>query len=174
MPLCTPPLTPMEGQPGAAAVSPHPCVCLSTLFRRHTSLPAPTPVLEAPVAVCMLVTVVQNKFYLSLLYPELDLPRLTPDRAQWYLSPLPHQSCWVWGHLQGQTTGPGATSPGFLPMALPFPPPCLLSLHMEKNVAWSRKPRFASWHRQLVGWHWETLTSLSRSFHFCKMGVQEQ
>lgn len=42
------------------------------------SLPAPTPILEAPVAVCMLVTVVQNKFYLSLLYPELDLALRVP------------------------------------------------------------------------------------------------
>uniref|UniRef100_A0A671G2W4 Uncharacterized protein n=1 Tax=Rhinolophus ferrumequinum TaxID=59479 RepID=A0A671G2W4_RHIFE len=42
------------------------------------SLPVPTPILEAPVAVCMLVTVVQNKFYLSLLYPELDLALREP------------------------------------------------------------------------------------------------
>lgn len=34
---------------------------------------APTPILEAPVAMCVSVTVVQNKFYLSLLYPELGL-----------------------------------------------------------------------------------------------------
>uniref|UniRef100_A0A8C3WJP1 Uncharacterized protein n=1 Tax=Catagonus wagneri TaxID=51154 RepID=A0A8C3WJP1_9CETA len=90
------------GTPGTTAGCPHPCVCVCPHFLGTTpkaSLPAPRPILEAlpsTVAVCMSVTVVQNKFYLSLLYPELDLalcdlpppppaPRSTPDRAQWRL-----------------------------------------------------------------------------------------
>uniref|UniRef100_A0A8C8ZAH3 Uncharacterized protein n=1 Tax=Prolemur simus TaxID=1328070 RepID=A0A8C8ZAH3_PROSS len=55
------------------------CVCPHFLGSTpKASLPAPTPILEAPVAVCMSVTVVQNKFYLSLLYPDLGLALCEP------------------------------------------------------------------------------------------------
>lgn len=56
------------------------CVCVSSLFRRHAGGPPsrPNTLLGSPVAVCMLVTVVQNKFYLSLLYPEMDLALREP------------------------------------------------------------------------------------------------
>uniref|UniRef100_A0A8D1Z275 Uncharacterized protein n=1 Tax=Sus scrofa TaxID=9823 RepID=A0A8D1Z275_PIG len=64
---------------GAQLLCVHILVCVCPHFLGTTpkaSLLAPRPILEAlpsTVAVCMSVTVVQNKFYLSLLYPELDL-----------------------------------------------------------------------------------------------------
>lgn len=86
-----PPPTPQRGRPGTAAVSPHPCVCLSTLFRSHAKgqPSSPNTRFGSPRGrVCVSVTVVQNKFYLSLLYPELDLALREPcaDRPQADLS----------------------------------------------------------------------------------------
>lgn len=101
------------------------------------------------MAVCVSVTVVQNKFYLSLLYPALDLAlrEPCPDRSQADLSgtkpereacspppPQPVRAAGSGGHTQGQTPGSVTTSRGFLPMALPFPPLCPL-LHRGKNMA---------------------------------------
>ena len=70
-----------SGQAGIAAVSPHPRVCLSTLFRHHAKgqPSGPNTHFGSPRGrVCVSVTVVQNKFYLSLLYPELDLASCDP------------------------------------------------------------------------------------------------
>lgn len=70
-----------SGQAGTAAVSPHRRVCLSTLFRHHTKGQpfGPNTCLRSPRGhVCVSVTVVINKFYLSLLYPELDLASCDP------------------------------------------------------------------------------------------------
>lgn len=80
--LATP--VPVEGPPGTAAGSPLPvCVCVCArvhTFQAPRQRPAfpPSAHLGSPVAVCMSVTVVQNKFYLSLLYPETDLALREP------------------------------------------------------------------------------------------------
>ena len=69
-------------------------MCLSTLFRHHAKgqPSSPNTHFRSPRGrVCVSVTVVQNKFYLSLLYPELDLASYDPlppasDQAQTDLS----------------------------------------------------------------------------------------
>ena len=137
-----------SGQAGTAAVRPHPRVCLSTLFRHHAKgqPSGPNTHFRSPRGrVCVSVTVVQNKFYLSLLYPELDLasydplppPQIKPrqilvvlwSRPRSLFTPPshpnlstppspPNQSSWVCRHLQGQVMSSLTTS--FPPIALPF------------------------------------------------------
>lgn len=62
----------VEGAARHSCCEPCPCVCLFTL-RSHAQgeTYSPNTHFGSPVATCMSVRVVQNKFYLSLLYLEL-------------------------------------------------------------------------------------------------------
>lgn len=153
------------------------CVCPHFLGATpKASLPTPVPIWEAPVAVCMLVTVVQNKFYLSLLYPELDLAlhKPCPDlpqtglvgtSAERVLLPAP----------QSELLGPGSSKakPQALSTSHGFLPRCCPSLHPlptgEERGFEPGQPRFESRHHLLCGSG--KLTSVSElHFYFCEMG----
>lgn len=66
------PTTAVEGAARHSCCEPCPCVYLFIL-RSHAQgeTSSPNTHFGSPVATCMSVRVVQNKFYLSLLYPEL-------------------------------------------------------------------------------------------------------
>lgn len=76
------PTTAVEGAARPSCCEPCPCVYLFTL-RSHAQgeTSSPNTHFGSPVATCMSVRVVQNKFYLSLLYPELRTALCKPCLA---------------------------------------------------------------------------------------------